>query len=130
MAQLWLRTGNTACGGNVTAFFLDLWENPPSHLRLRGVRADSGFCLPELLALWESLRLPYVVVAQLSQPLPAPGARRLVLDRHGGGGSAYQAMSWPHRGGWCCCGTACVTRTVSERVKPASFDGCSRRVTP
>jgi hypothetical protein len=69
VAQLWLRAGNTSCGGNVTAFFLDLWENLPRHLRLRGVRADSGFCLPELLALWEQLHLPYAVVAQLSQPL-------------------------------------------------------------
>jgi len=69
VAQLWLRPGNTSCGGNATAFFLDLWENLPSHLRLRGVRADSGFCLPELLALWEELRLPYVVVARLSQPI-------------------------------------------------------------
>ena len=33
------------------------------------MRADSGFCLPELLALWEHLRLPSVVVAQLSQPI-------------------------------------------------------------
>lgn len=51
VAQLWLRPGNTSCGGNVTAFFLDLWENLPGHIRLRGVRADAGFCLPELLAL-------------------------------------------------------------------------------
>jgi len=63
VAQLWLRPGNTSCGGNVTAFFLDLWDNLPVHLRLRGVRADAGFCLPELLALWEQLQLPYVVVA-------------------------------------------------------------------
>ena len=51
VAQLWLRPGNASCGSNVTAFFLDLWENLPSHIRRRGVRADSGFCLPELLAL-------------------------------------------------------------------------------
>ncbi len=63
VAQLWLRPGNASCGSNVTAFFLDLLENLPSHIRLRGVRADSGFCLPELLALWEQLKLPYVVVA-------------------------------------------------------------------
>ena len=101
VAQLWLRPGNTSCGGNVTAFFLDLWENLPRHLRLRGVRADSGFCLPELLALWEQLRLPYVVVAQLSQPLQkiikgdltwapteVPGTEVAELE--------YQAMSWPH----------------------------------
>jgi hypothetical protein len=65
----WLRLGNASCGGNVTAFFLDLWDHLPSPLRLRGVRADAGFCLPELLALWEQLKLPYVVVAQLSQPI-------------------------------------------------------------
>ena len=100
VAQLWLRPGNTSCGGNVTAFFLDLWENLPSHLRLRGVRADAGFCLPELLALWEQLRLPYVVVAQLSQPLQkllkgglawtateVPGAEVAELE--------YQSMNWP-----------------------------------
>lgn len=69
VVQLWLRSGNSSCGSNVVAFFLDLWENLPSHIRLRGVRADSGFCLPELLDLWEALKLPYVVVAQLSQPI-------------------------------------------------------------
>lgn len=69
VAQLWLRSGNSSCGSNAVAFFLDLWENLPSHIRLRGVRADSGFCLPELLDLWEALRLAYVVVAQLSQPI-------------------------------------------------------------
>ena len=69
VAQLWLRSGNATCGNNVTAFFLDLWHNLPRHVRLRGVRADSGFCLPELLELWEQLHLPYIVVAQLSQPI-------------------------------------------------------------
>ena len=101
VAQLWLRPGNATCGNNVTAFFLDLWANLPSHIRLQGVRADSGFCLPELLALWEQLKLPYVVVAQLSQPIQqlikgdlkwtateVPGTEVAELD--------YQAMSWPH----------------------------------
>ena len=101
VAQLWLRPGNATCGNNVVAFFLDLWENLPRHLRLRGVRAGSGFCLPELLALWEGLHLPYVVVAQLSQPIQTllrgglqwtpsevPGTEVAQLD--------YQAMSWPH----------------------------------
>ena len=101
VAQLWLRPGNTSCGGNVCAFFLDLWANLPRHLRLRGVRADAGFCLPELLALWEQLRLPYVVVASLSQPIQkilkgdlewtateVPGTEVAELE--------YQAQSWPH----------------------------------
>ena len=58
VAQLWLRPGNTACGNNVNACFLDLWKHLPRHIRLKGVRADSGFCRPELLALWEQLKLP------------------------------------------------------------------------
>jgi hypothetical protein len=100
VAQLWLRPGNTRCGNNVTAFFMDLWENLPSHIRLRGVRADSGFCLPELLALWEQLNLPYVVVARWNRPIQkiirgdllwtpteVPGTEVAELE--------YQAMSWP-----------------------------------
>jgi hypothetical protein len=101
VAQLWLRPGNTSCGNNVAAFFLDLWGNLPSHIRLRGVRADAGFCLPELLALWEQLKLPYVVVARLSQPIQkliqgdlawtateVPGTEVAQLE--------YQAMGWPY----------------------------------
>jgi hypothetical protein len=102
VAQLWLRPGNATCGNNVTAFFLDLWANLPRQIRLRGVRADAGFCLPELLALWEQLKLPYVVVAQLSQPIQqllksdlqwtateVPGTEVAELE--------YQAIHWPHR---------------------------------
>lgn len=101
VAQLWLRSGNSTCGSNVTAFFLDLWENLPRQIRLRGVRADSGFCLPELLCLWEELALPYVVVAQLSQPIqkilkgqirwqPTEVAGTEVSELE------YQSMNWPH----------------------------------
>jgi hypothetical protein len=110
VAQFWLRSGNTACSNNVVAFFLDLRENLPRHVRLRCVRADAGFCVPELLALWEALGLPYVVAAPLSFPVKKlikkdlqwqatevpgievadlelqckawPHARRLVLIRH------------------------------------------------
>jgi hypothetical protein len=101
VAQLWLRPGNTSCGGNALAFFLDLWENLPRHIRLRGVRADAGFCLPELLALWEQLHLPYAVVAQLSQPIQklikgdlpwqpteVPGTEVAELE--------YQSLHWPY----------------------------------
>jgi hypothetical protein len=101
VAQLWLRPGNATCGNNVTAFFLDLWENLPRHLRLRGMRADSGFCLPELLALWETLRLPYVVVAQSSQPIQRliKGDLPWTATEVAGTEVAefeYQVMSWPH----------------------------------
>ena len=101
VAQLWLRPGNTACGNNVVPFFLDLWENLPHHVRLGGVRADSGFCLPELLALWEQLQLPYVVVAQLSQPIQRLLRGDLNWAKTEVPGTEvaevmYQGMNWPH----------------------------------
>jgi hypothetical protein len=100
VAQLWLRAGNASCGNNAAAFFQDLWENLPRHIRLRGVRADSGFCLPELLALWEKLGVPYVVVAQLSQPIQRLLRSDLVWTRTEVTGTEvaevmYQGMNWP-----------------------------------
>jgi hypothetical protein len=101
VAQFWLRSGNASCGSNAVAFFQELWANLPRHIRLRGVRADSGFCLPELLALWEELRVPYVVVAQLSQPIQRLLRGDLVWTKTEVPGTEvaevmYQAMSWPH----------------------------------
>ena len=95
--------GFASAGDNLRCF-RPLWhwclDRLPSQIRLRGVRADAGFCLPELLALWEQLKLPYVVVAQLSQPIQklikgdltwtateVPGTEVAELE--------YQAMSWP-----------------------------------
>jgi len=69
VAAFWLRAGNSGCANNVVGFFLDLWANLPSHLKLRVVRADSGFCVSELLRLWEQLRLKFIVVARLIQPV-------------------------------------------------------------
>jgi hypothetical protein len=69
VAAFWLRAGKSSCANNGVSFFLDLWENLPRHLRVRVVRADSGFCVSALLRLWESLRLKFVVVARRSQPL-------------------------------------------------------------
>jgi hypothetical protein len=101
VAQLWLRPGNTACGNNAEAFFLELWNQLPCHIRLRGVRADSGFCLPDLLALWERLRVPYVVVAQLSQPIQRLLSGDLVWTPTEVPGTdvaerEYQSLGWPH----------------------------------
>jgi len=69
VAAFWLRAGNSSCANNVVGFFLDLWENLPTHLKLRVVRADSGFCVSELLRLWEQLRLKFIVVARLTRPV-------------------------------------------------------------
>lgn len=69
VAAFRLRPGNCSCANNVVGFFLDLWDNLPAHLRLRVERADSGFYLAELLRLWEQLRVKFIVVARLAQPV-------------------------------------------------------------
>ena len=101
VAQCWLRSGNAPCASNAVAFFLELWANLPRQVRLRGVRADAGFCRAELLALWEAQRLPYVVVAQLSQPIQRwlrgdlPWVATEVPDTEVAE-QEYQALGWLH----------------------------------
>ena len=100
VAQLWLRSGNAACASNAVAFFQELWSNRPRHLRLRVVRADSGFCTSELLALWEELRLPFIVVAKLTEPVQRLVRGNLVWHATELAGTdvaevEYQAHGWP-----------------------------------
>ena len=65
VAQFWLRSGNAPCASNGVGFTLELLSNLPRHLRLRLVRADSGFCEDRWLSLLEERRLAYIVVAVL-----------------------------------------------------------------
>jgi hypothetical protein len=65
----WLRAGNSSCANNIIAFTLELLQNLPKHIRLRLVRADSGFCNAPWLSLLESQHLKYIVVARLLAPL-------------------------------------------------------------
>ena len=63
------------------------------------VRADSGFCTAELLALWEQLRLPYIVVARLTRPVQSLLRHDLVWAPSEVAGldvaeSEYQAFGW------------------------------------
>jgi len=99
VAQLWLRAGNSACASNAVAFFQELWSNRPRHLRLRVVRADSGFCTAELLALWEELGLPFIVVAKLTEPVQRLVRGDLVWQATELAGTdvaqvQYQALGW------------------------------------
>lgn len=110
VVQFWLRPGNCSCSNNAVSFVLDLLNNRPAHIRLRVVRADSGFCWDALLTLWEKQGLPYIVAARLTtriqslirrdtvwKPTEVPGTevaevlhqepgwrcpRRLILVRH------------------------------------------------
>jgi hypothetical protein len=123
-AQLWLRPGNALRGNNWAPFFLDLWENRPHHLRLGGVRADSGFCLPEHLASWEQLRPPHVVVAQLSLPIQRLLRSNLVWTPAEALGMKvaavmYQGMIWPN--------TNCFGRAAGNE-KSSRAGGAAARV--
>lgn len=69
VAQFWLRPGNVHSATNVIAFTLDLLANLPRHIRVRLIRADSGFYQDEWLSLLESQGLSYIVVAELHRKL-------------------------------------------------------------
>jgi hypothetical protein len=101
VAGFWLRPGNASCGNNAVAFVADLLARLPRHLRLRGIRADSGFCLPDLLDCWERLRVPYVVAAQLITPIKNLLRSDLVWTATEAPGVEvsevlHQCRTWPH----------------------------------
>jgi hypothetical protein len=68
VAGFWLRPGNSRCDTNAVGFLQELLARLPQWLRLKLIRADSGFCYEPLLALLESRHLPYIVVARLYEP--------------------------------------------------------------
>ena len=68
---------------------------------LRAVCADSGFCVPELLAFWEQMHLSYIVVSRFTVPIqhlirhdiiwtPTELADSDVAEIQ------YQMIDWPH----------------------------------
>ena len=65
VVQFWLRAGNSASANNIVGFTQELLSNLPRHIRIRLVRADSGFCQGPWMSLLEGLLLPYIVVARL-----------------------------------------------------------------
>jgi len=95
----WLRPGNTATSNNVVGFTLNVLQELPRHIRLGLVRADSGFCCDQWLALLEQKNLKYIVVGKLREPIRAllrkeqrwqctevPGTQVSEVD--------YQAQGW------------------------------------
>jgi hypothetical protein len=67
VANYWLRSGNTQCVNGAAAFLRTTVAQLPSHIRLGLLRADSGFGDGAFLAACEELKLPYIVVARLTQ---------------------------------------------------------------
>jgi len=85
VAGFWLRPGNTHCANNIESFTLEVLERLPKWLKIRVVRADSGFCENKWLSLLESQGLSYIVVAKLILSV-----RKLIV-----GGMDWQATSVP-----------------------------------
>ena len=71
VAGFWLRPGNTACATNIIGFTLEVLARLPKWLKVRVIRADSGFCDNAWLELLERQNIPYIVVAKLHRPLKA-----------------------------------------------------------
>ena len=100
VAGFWLRAGNSTCASNVIAFTLDLLANLPRHVRLRVVRADSGFCLAEWLDLLEQQQLRFIVVARLLKPLQRLLKKELIWTASEVPGTDvaegwHQEVNWP-----------------------------------
>ena len=69
VAGFWLRPGNTRCDSNVVGFLEELLARLPRWLKIKVLRADSGFCYDPLLTLLESRALSYIVVGRMYKPV-------------------------------------------------------------
>jgi len=95
----WLRAGNSSCANNIIAFTLELLQNLPKHIRLRLVRADSGFCNAPWLWLLESQHLKYIVVARLLAPLQRLCRKETIWQPTEVSGTEV-AQVWHQEHGW------------------------------
>lgn len=62
----WLRSGNTGASKGASAFLSEALALLPDKIKIRCVRADSGFFDNALLGFLEERQLPYLVVARLT----------------------------------------------------------------
>jgi hypothetical protein len=70
----WLRSGNAGAARGAVAFLSEALELLPAGLRVRCVRADSGFFEEALLRFLEERQLPYLVVVRLTVRLKRQAA--------------------------------------------------------
>lgn len=63
----WLRSGNCGPSRGVVEFLKEALAHLGTRLRIRVIRADSGFFDHELLSFLEARNLPYIVVARLTR---------------------------------------------------------------
>jgi len=67
--HLWNRSGNVASWNNIVAFFADSYERVRTHIKVRGVIADSGFYLKQFIEKLEEERLAYIIAVRLVRPI-------------------------------------------------------------
>lgn len=101
VANFWLRAGNSATINNGLGFMAELLSRLPRHIRLRLVRADSGFCATALFEFLEERKLPYVVAARLLRPIKSLITKGLVWQETEMAGTTvaeipYQEAGWTH----------------------------------
>ena len=70
----WLRSGNTGSARGVVEFLKEALALLPQMIRIRCVRADSGFFDDTLLSYLEGENLPYLVVARMTTYLKRQAA--------------------------------------------------------
>ncbi len=69
IAHFWLRPGNTNCVSGAATFLGDTLAGLPRSVRVRLVRADSGFCTQGMIAELEQRGLSYILTAALRAPV-------------------------------------------------------------
>ena len=111
VVQFWLRAGNAPCASNVIAFTLDLLSNLPRHIRLRLVRADSGFCEEGWLSLLESQGLALYRGGSTSLQTAKPAAQ---------GDDLAKERNRRHRGGRGVLSRSALEPGAPDRSDPSS----------
>ncbi len=98
VVNFWLRAGNTATINNALGFVSELLSRLPQQIRLRLVRADSGFCSTALFELLEEHRLAYVVAARLLRPIKNLLTKGLVWSETEIAGTCVAEMLYQEQG--------------------------------
>jgi hypothetical protein len=96
----WLRSGNTGSARGVVAFLQEAIALLPAHWKLRTVRADSGFFENAFLTFLEAQRIPYIIVARLTQSVKRKAANvanwTAIDENYAWARFTLQLQGWPH----------------------------------
>lgn len=95
----WLRSGNTGASKGAVAFLSEALALLPDTIKIRCVRADSGFFDNALLGFLEERQLPYLVVARLTPQLKRRAAAltqwKEIDENYSVGEFTTSLMGWP-----------------------------------